>query len=88
MSEKEEAPLFGPSHLLLFSHPLRYQLIYRWLNKSGGNDFAVPIPITIIGNKSPIILDISCEFQNVFIQLSYLFMFTIRHFKIHLNKSE
>ena len=54
-------PAFGPLHGLLLDKPFAEHGVNRRLHKRGRNRLSAPIPLAIVGNEAPIVLDIRAE---------------------------
>jgi hypothetical protein len=59
-----------PSHLRLLAEAVADHLIHGGLYKAGADPFALPIALTVVGNETLLVLDISMELLDRFQQLS------------------
>jgi len=67
--QEQVCPAFGPLHGLLLDKSFAEQGVNRRLHKCGRNRLPAPIPLAIVGNEAPIVLDIRAELLHGFFEL-------------------
>jgi hypothetical protein len=60
-SAAADARPLTPGHLLLLHHLLAHHLVHCRLDKAGADPFALAVALTLMGDNTPVVLDVGAE---------------------------